>query len=98
MPAERLTLPPELLDRFHAVPDVEFAALLRTEQWRSWRRGVRTPVEDYVAALPAPLEQGALLDLIYHEYHLRVGQGDSPTADEYAHRFPHLDVALRRQF
>jgi hypothetical protein len=55
-------------------------------------------VEDYVAALPAPLDERSLLDLVYHEYLLRVGQGDSPTADEYVRRFPHLEPPPRRQF
>src|SRR6516225_873660 len=75
-------------ERTGARPALE--ALL-DEQSRHWRQGQRPPIEDYLARQP-DLRQDpeALLDLVYHEVHLRRQQGESPSVEEYRRRFPQL--------
>jgi tetratricopeptide (TPR) repeat protein len=73
---------------------VHFPALVEAVmdlQTDAWRRGVRWPVEALLereAGLRA--NRDAVLDLIYHEWVLRSGVGESASAAEYRARFPEL--------
>ena len=64
-----------------------------------WERGERILVEDYLAALPQPLDDpDDILDLIYHEVLVREELGESPQLDEYLRRFPQFTSPLHDQF
>src|SRR5215469_15033708 len=80
-------------------PDRPMLALLMAYQRRSWRRGERTPVEEYLAQQPQLQgDAQAVLDLIYHEIVLREEAGESAQLDEYQQRFPELAADLKLQF
>jgi tetratricopeptide (TPR) repeat protein/tRNA A-37 threonylcarbamoyl transferase component Bud32 len=80
-------------------PDRPMLALLMAYQRRDWRRGERTPVEDYLAQQPQMQgDAQAILDLIYHEIVLRQEAGESPQLEEYQRRFPKLAAELELQF
>ena len=91
----------DLTDATHAdggEPDRQLLALLLRHQRRTWRRGGRAPVEDYLAQQPAPRDDEAVLDLIYQEIMLREEVGESPQLDEYLRRFPVPAPQLELQF
>jgi eukaryotic-like serine/threonine-protein kinase len=68
------------------------------DQGTSWRSGERTPIEDYLARVPALREDAqAILDLIYQEYVLRRELGDDFDPHEYCTRFPDLAQAIMLQ-
>src|SRR6516165_10342862 len=80
-------------------PDRPMLALLMAYQRRDWRRGERTPAEEYLAQQPGLRDDAeAVLDLIYQEVMLREQAGESPRLEEYAGRFPHLAAQLELQF
>jgi WD40 repeat protein len=77
----------------------EFAALVRANQQRHWRRGERVLVEAYLLRHPTLAAQGeCVVDLIYAEMVLREQDGDTGLLDEYLRRFPQHADTLRRQF
>ena len=64
--------------------DGPLLALLLKHQRSAWRRGVRVPVETYLAEQPTVRsDTQAVLDLIYNEIVLREEIGESPRFDEY---------------
>ncbi len=72
---------------------------LRAEQLERWHQGDRRLVESFLEDAPdLRNDDDAVLDLIYTEVVVREELGETPAADEYLRRFPHLDAALRRQF
>jgi hypothetical protein len=72
---------------------------LRADQVERWHGGERRLVETYLASVPDLRgDDDAVLDLIYNEVVVRDELGEEPAPEEYLHRFPHLDAALRRQF
>jgi serine/threonine protein kinase len=74
------------------LPEGWSLAELLARQSSRWRCGDCTPVEDYVAALPALQEDApALIRLIANELALRAEKGDSPCLEEYLRRFPTLE-------
>jgi hypothetical protein len=81
------------------LPRLEQLALLRADQGRRWTAGERIRVEDYLQYLPPAWaeEDGALLDLLFAEMHLREEIGEHPTSEEYAGRFPHLAEKLAQR-
>lgn len=75
----------------------QLVAVVRVDQCERWRRQERVPAEKYAEL--APVREGGddlLLDLVYSEFVLREGLGESPTLEEYVTRFPRLEGALRR--
>jgi eukaryotic-like serine/threonine-protein kinase len=69
------------------------------EQSALWRRGERLHVEAILEQVPALQEdEGAILDLLYHEIVLRHRAGESPRLEEYTRRFPELSDELAAQF
>ena len=94
--------PPADLDEFlrragEVHPD-QLAALVRIDQTERCRRGQWVPIDDYFRRFPdlRSDSENALL-LIYGEYLLRQQQGESPSVEEYAQRFPTLADALSVQ-
>jgi hypothetical protein len=76
----------------------QVVAALRADQEARWQAGERVPAEAYLAmhpALPLDLEKG--LELVYGEFLLREGLGQSPTLDEYQRRFPQYASRLKQQ-
>ncbi len=74
-------------------------AELLAEQRDCSAQGRRVPVEEYLEREPDLSDHPeCILDLIYNEVVLREQQGESPTAEEYIHRFPELSAAIREQF
>jgi hypothetical protein len=72
--------------------------LLR-QQRESWARGERTPVEAYQDRCPTLRDDpDRLLHFVLNEVTLREEQGETPTLEEYAARFPSLADGLRRRF
>ncbi|QEH35413.1 Serine/threonine-protein kinase PrkC [Aquisphaera giovannonii] len=74
--------------------------LLLDAQSVDWQRGVRAPVEAYLRrGEDEPGDGELILNLVYHEVLLRRRiNGEEPTLEEYAARFPHLADELREQF
>jgi serine/threonine-protein kinase len=82
-----------------ASPDTDLLYRLRADQSERWRRGERVLVEDYLRQYPQlDQDEGLLLDLVYAEVLLREQGAETPTVEEYVHRFPSHAEALRRQF
>ena len=70
-----------------------------TEQRAAWQRGDRMAIESLLASCaPEVLPGEAMMDLIYQEVCLREDRGESPSAAEYAERFPALAAEIERQF
>jgi serine/threonine protein kinase len=72
--------------------------VLLADQEARWKAGERVPAEAYFAmhaALPLDLEKA--LQLVYCEYLLREGLGQTPTLDEYLRRFPQFTSRLKQQ-
>jgi tetratricopeptide (TPR) repeat protein len=68
-------------------------------QAQRWRSGRKVRVEAYLQETPElAKESECVLDLIYNEIMLREADGEKPQVHDYASRFPHLTVELRRQF
>jgi WD40 repeat protein len=74
------------------------AAALEADQWERWHRGECVPAEVYLGLLPAALGEEQRLALVYGEFLVREGLGESPDPDEYLRRFPQLAHRLRPQF
>jgi len=75
------------------------AASLLADQRARWVRGERVRVEEFLNTHPGLRENSELLlDLIYAETILRSERGETPTVDEYVHRFPDLADPIRTQF
>src|SRR5262245_35507569 len=69
---------------------------LLVDQRQSWLRGQGARIEDYLRWAPnLALNGDALLALIINEFRLRAELGDSPSAPEYAQRFPEYADRLR---
>src|SRR5262249_8744122 len=72
---------------------------LRAEQRDSWKRGERTPAEDYL-----PQDTGEwqdpeqVLEVISQEVLRREERGEAPTLAEYQQRFPTLATQLEALF
>src|SRR5262245_51046908 len=89
----------ELPARLAGLAPAALVEALRGDQVRRWLAGQRVRAEDYLAAFPALA--GSLEDalvLIWGEVLLRQQQGETPAAEEYARRFPHLRQPLSLQF
>jgi tetratricopeptide (TPR) repeat protein len=72
---------------------------LLDEQDRRFARGEQVLVEPLLEAQPELRRQTELvLDLIYHEIHLRQQAGERPILADYQQRFPDFEDALRLQF
>lgn len=75
----------------------EMLSRLRADQSERWHRGERVFVESYLLAYPhLASDDEALIHLVFAEWQLRVGSGDSLTLDEYLRRFPQHADSLRR--
>jgi Protein kinase domain len=75
-----------------------FEATLDEQQTR-WDRGERPSVEELLAQHPTlQTDADAAVDVIYHEFVIRLARGESPCAEDYLLRFPNWAHALMRQF
>jgi WD40 repeat protein/tetratricopeptide (TPR) repeat protein len=88
-----------LLPELGRVSGAGLLRLLCAEQQRCWQRGQRCLAEDYRRKVP-PLQQDdtLFLDLVWNEVLLREGLGETPSAAEYAQRFPQFAAELHRRF
>src|SRR5690349_1374898 len=83
--------PPDELGR------TELLALLRADQRRRWRHGCPVALHEYSKEFPRlATDDEALLDLLCNEVALREEQGDRPSADDYADRYPQHAPRLGR--
>jgi serine/threonine protein kinase len=74
-------------------------ALIRSHQRQQWQTGRRVLAEAYLHRYPEmAANAAAVADLAINEYQLRSELGDTPSADEYVHRFPQFANDLRRRF
>jgi hypothetical protein len=94
---EPLPLLAEYLASVAALPESQRTAMIWEDQQRRQQRGALPAVESYLQALPVPVNDSLLLDLIYGEFMARREGGERPTADEYVRRFPALAEPIRRQ-
>src|SRR5947209_11447517 len=71
---------------------------LLSEQRRRWAAGDRISVEGLIADHPSLAEdEQDLLDLVYGEFCLREGLGETPDLEEFRRRFPQLVATLQKQ-
>ena len=65
-------------------------------QRESWLAGHRPTVEELLAVSPLRHDREAHLDAIYNEIVVREELGETPSAEEYINRYPHLveDIGL----
>ena len=69
------------------------------DQRERWGRGDRAPVEAFLEQIPALRHDvEAILCLIFNEVVLREERGESPRAEEFQQRFPHLAAPIALQF
>lgn len=81
-----------------SVAPAEMVAVLGVDQWQRWQAGERVRAEEYLGRYPALAGAAEhALELVYGEFVLREGQGETPTLEEYQDRFPHLAGRLRQQ-
>src|SRR5262249_12496980 len=74
------------------------AALARIDQRHRRLAGQDITPESYLQRFPAIAgDADAAIDLIYGEFLLREKHGESPSAEEYADRFPQFAANLRQQ-
>ena len=67
------------------------------DQKRRWQRGLRVPVEAYLAKNPQiRSDEKLVIDFIYSEYCLRTELEAPPKPEEYMERFPEFENELRR--
>jgi serine/threonine-protein kinase len=72
---------------------------LRADQTERWHRGERVAVEHYLAQHPELThDESLLLELVHAEVQLRQQAAETPTLQEYVHRFPGHAEALARLF
>jgi serine/threonine protein kinase len=87
------------MDELRRLPRAQWLDLARSDQSHRWRQGISVPVEEYFDYLPeirGNLEEAVVL--ICGEVQLRREQGEAPTVDEYARRFPQFADRLSMQF
>jgi serine/threonine protein kinase len=93
--------PPDLkafIARLPPLTTEQLAALVRIDQRNRHGRGNPNPAEHYLAALPAlATDKDWAFDVVYHEYLLREEHGQSPSAAEFAARFPQYAELLADQ-
>ena len=65
---------------------------------KAWKDGQRPPLEDYLAAVPEPDRMQLFGELLALEIELRCNDGERPTPEEYAPRFPGHDDRIRAAF
>lgn len=71
---------------------------LLARQRLCWQQGNAKLVEEYLQEHPhLASSQELLVDLVYQEFLLRSDLGHAPTLDEYAVRFPSLQIPLMQQ-
>jgi serine/threonine protein kinase len=76
----------------------QVVAVLRADQEARWQAGEQLPAEAYLAMHPAlALDLEKALELVYGEFLLREGLGQTPTLDEYLRRFPQYASRLKQQ-
>jgi len=67
------------------------------DQKERWQRGLRVPVEAYLAKNPQiRSDEKLVIDFIYSEYCLRTELEAPPKPEEYMERFPEFENELRR--
>jgi WD40 repeat protein/tRNA A-37 threonylcarbamoyl transferase component Bud32 len=87
----------DVLARADALTPAQLAEVLAAHQAERWRQGDRTPAEHYLQQYPTlRADAGALCDLVYCEFLLRVELGEAPDFAEYLRRFPAHADALQR--
>jgi hypothetical protein len=86
---------PDVFELLEARPELtgrQCADALLVDQDRRWRCGQALPLEEYFSRCPLVATQRPLkVELITKDYGYRLQRGETPTAEEYARRFP--DVA-----
>jgi len=61
----------------------------------AWKSGSVPRIEDYLEQLPGDTDGNLLLALVKLDVDYRAQNGESPTADEYAERFPKHATVIR---
>src|SRR6516225_8400740 len=76
----------------------QVVAVLRADQEARWQAAEGVPAETYLATHPALAHDPEIaLELVYGEFLLREGLGQTPTLDEYLRRFPQYASRLKQQ-
>lgn len=66
------------------------------EQRRDWTAGKRTPAAQWLRRYPALASNGAqAAEIVYHEFTLRAGLGESPLWEDYLRQFAEYAELLR---
>jgi WD40 repeat protein/tRNA A-37 threonylcarbamoyl transferase component Bud32 len=87
----------DVLAQADALTPAQLAEALAADQAERWRQGDRNPAEHYRDRYPTlRADAGALCDLVYCEFLLRVELGEAPDFAEYLQRFPAHADALQR--
>jgi hypothetical protein len=71
---------------------------LLDRQKAAWDDGARPCAEDLLPGSSLPNDSEVLLDLLYNEVVLREELGESPAAEEYVRRYPHLTEDIKLHF
>jgi WD40 repeat protein/tRNA A-37 threonylcarbamoyl transferase component Bud32 len=88
---------PDLLAHADTLSPAQLAEVLAADRAARWQRGDRVPAEQYLQHHPAlRADVDALCNLVYGEFLLRAGLGESADLQEYLERFPAQADALRR--
>lgn len=88
----------EFLDQGDPWPPSTLAAVLCVDMRERWRRRDRVFAEYYLDAFPrVRVDHEAALDVVYCEYLIRDGLGESPCIADYQGRFPELGPELGQQ-
>jgi WD40 repeat protein/tRNA A-37 threonylcarbamoyl transferase component Bud32 len=86
----------DMLAGADALTPAQLAEVLAADRAARWQEGDRAPVEQYLQQYPAlRADVDALCNLVYGEFLLRAGLGESPDLQEYLGRFPAQADALR---
>jgi WD40 repeat protein/serine/threonine protein kinase len=87
----------DVLAQADALTPAQLAEVLAADQAERWRQGDGNPAEHYRDRYPTlRADPGALCDLVYCEFLLRVELGEAPDFAEYLQRFPAHADALQR--
>jgi WD40 repeat protein/tRNA A-37 threonylcarbamoyl transferase component Bud32 len=88
---------PDMLAAADALTPAQLAEVLAADRAARWPQGDRMRAEQYLQQYPAlAADKDALCNLVYGEFLLRAGLGESPDLQEYLERFPARADALRR--
>ena len=79
----------EFLNTCGSIPTSDLSEVLRIDLRQRWQRKESPPVENYLNQFPELASDAeSTIDLIYTEYLIRESEGEVPSVEEFAERFP----------